>query len=335
MTEVQLQKMQVIVGILAVVIAIICGVLTIFTQVVSPFFPLWFIAQEATPKVSENTNITFHVFDKENGSPIQYARVLLFIENRRLTSETDDTGTIQFRVRNGDEIVEFDYVVQVENYNVERRNNVRYQGRKIDIPLNRSEGDNATVFFVVTDEDGASIPSAEVVLKLESTIISQPTDTNGIVKFDITFPNDTLDAQVSVNAKGFQPDYQNITLLPNKILAIRLDPNSRVFQPPCYTEAFSENKSDPEWHTPLPPTGTIRQYINEEYQLFSQTKEGVHWSRSSFGFFTNYTIQVEARWSSEEFIGQEYGLIFDRSGGNDITAKMYRFNVNTSNNLWC
>lgn len=104
--------------------------------------------------------------------------------------------------------------------------------------------------------------------------------------------------------------------------------------PPCHTETFNNNTPDVDWHIPPPPPGTIRQYINEEYQIFSQTKQGVHWSRSPMGDFTDYIIEVEAHWGNNEYVGMEYGLIFDRSGKNDKTAKMYRFNINTTDKTY-
>lgn len=101
--------------------------------------------------------------------------------------------------------------------------------------------------------------------------------------------------------------------------------------PPCYTETFDNNIAYPDWHDPPPPPGTIRRYIYEKYQIFSRTKQGVHWSRSRIGKFTEYTVEVKVKWANNtQYIGKEYGLIFDRSGKNDTSAKMYRFNINTT-----
>lgn len=101
--------------------------------------------------------------------------------------------------------------------------------------------------------------------------------------------------------------------------------------PPCYTERFDNNEANPDWHVPPPPPGTIRRYVSDTYQLFSQTQQGVHWSRSKIGKFTEYTVEVKVKWANNtQYIGEEYGLIFDRSGKNNISAKMYRFNINAS-----
>lgn len=139
----------------------------------------------------------------------------------------------------------------------------------------------------------------------------------------------------TVAVSGVEPDLE----LGNNVAKgeVKIEPGGSCFAylptvlrrfplPPCYIETFKNNQPISDWHIPPPPPGTIRQYINEEYQLFSQTKGGTHWSRSPIGVFTNYILEVEARWESS--FGKEYGLIFDRSGANDETGKMYRFNIN-------
>jgi len=164
------------------------------------------------------------------GKPIPRAKVLLFFESKRSIGETDNTGTAQFRFSNSSEAVEVDYVVEADNYNIERQNNVHFRSRKIDVPLSKSKGDEASIIVLVTDENSESISGAEVVLLLEGTVNPQLADSNGIARFEATFLDDKVNAQIRVSARGFQTEYQNVTLLPNKVLGIRLDANSQSIE---------------------------------------------------------------------------------------------------------
>jgi uncharacterized repeat protein (TIGR01451 family) len=96
---------------------------------------------------------------------------------------------------------------------------------------------------------------------------------------------------------------------------------------PCYVETFD----DPNSGWPPPPTSplVLVEYLNGEYHMFTKDTTRVHWATSPLGPYYNYSVQVDARWTTTTYIGDEYGIVFDlfKSGGRN---RYYRFNINTN-----
>ncbi|HEX9925570.1 MAG TPA: carboxypeptidase-like regulatory domain-containing protein, partial [Anaerolineae bacterium] len=165
-----------------------------------------------SPTPTSETSIVIHVFDRDSEISISNAKVLLFSDGNRLVGVTDNTGTSKFQIPFLDATGEIDLVVETDNYAIERLNDIQPRDKKIDIPLNQREGSNANVIFLVTDENAAAVPRAEVVLFVEGDVRSQITDSNGIVIFTIAFLGDKIDAKVRVEASGYEPGDQSLTL---------------------------------------------------------------------------------------------------------------------------
>jgi uncharacterized repeat protein (TIGR01451 family) len=100
--------------------------------------------------------------------------------------------------------------------------------------------------------------------------------------------------------------------------------------PPCHVETFDDPNSG--WlvsPTPQLPK-TFVEYFNRQYHMFTQDPSLLHWVTSPLGPYNNYSVQVDAKWTNNTYIGKEYGLVFDLSDN----STMYRFNINTDNGIY-
>lgn len=81
------------------------------------------------------------------------------------------------------------------------------------------------IFRVVDDTDNLSLSGAKILLLARGNIFNQTTDSNGISKFILPFPDSgQLDAQISVSTKDYEINDQSVTLTPDKVQDIRLNP---------------------------------------------------------------------------------------------------------------
>lgn len=227
----------------ALIITVVIGIILvyIFQNFIRPSSPV-------------DTNVIIQVFDKEDGKSIPNATVLLFFEGSRLISETDTTGTAQFQVAFSANSANVDLVVEADDYKIERFNNVKLQNGKLDVSLSKVEGSESSIITLVTNERGASIFNAEVILLVRGNIYSQPTDSNGIAKFTITFFDSSVDAQIKVSTEGYETDSQNVTLLPDQVQHIRLNTLEKSLEILDTIEPQSASSSLPP--PPPPPTPT-------------------------------------------------------------------------------
>ncbi len=224
-------------------------------------------------------------------------------------------------------------------------------------PLTADCGQQVVYTFTIrhaAGSDNSLVSSVSVNDDVAAPVIFIDDDTNGNGKLDsgetwrytASHTIDRSDSNPLINtvtAGGQDRDNESLTtatdthsletICPDVAICLPVILKNYAPPPPCHTEKFTNLTGNPaiDWYTTSPADPvTILWYINEEYQIFSQNKQGVHWSSSPKGSFTNYTIQVKAHWANDDInVGREYGVIFDRSGGNDATGKMYRFNINT------
>lgn len=228
-----------------IIVAIIAAFATVLAAILGgPLVVEWL----GGSKQSEAT-VTARVADS-TGASISGANVILFWEGGPLSKYTDANGTANFTVSFSKE-VDVRLIIESDRYEIYERE-IQLSGDKVVyVRLKEQVGDSGSVIVrVVDDSDGVPIPGAEVLLLVEGDVYSQPTDSNGIAKFTVTFPGGKIDAQMSVSTKDYEIDYQRITLLPNKVQDIRLNPGTGIVKVSSFTEP------QPPTSAPIVPTDT-------------------------------------------------------------------------------
>ena len=176
-----------------------------------------------------------------NAAPVSGARVVLFYDGGTLSERSDSGGIAVFETTasRGSAAHLFVETDQFEIYD----ETVALKGDlSIDVRLTPRGAANRTVIVrVVDDSNGVPIDGAEVLLVVGGDIFNESADSNGLAKFTIGFSGDTIDADISVKTITYNIEHSIVTLRPDEIQDVRLDPNANVikvaaFQPPIATQ---------------------------------------------------------------------------------------------------
>ena len=98
------------------------------------------------------------------------------------------------------------------------------QNHDVPLILRRADADLRSVIVrVVNKADLQPAIGAQVTLIVDGQVYVDSADQNGLVKYQIAFSGDTLDATITVNASGKQINNQIVTLRPNQLQNILLD----------------------------------------------------------------------------------------------------------------
>ncbi|MGK7883303.1 MAG: hypothetical protein AB4057_01595 [Crocosphaera sp.] len=86
------------------------------------------------------------------------------------------------------------------------------------------------IFRVVNAQTNKAVSGAAVVLLTNGDIHRQVTDSFGITKFSLQFPDGKAESRISVETIGYKTNDQIVTFLPNTVQDVRLDPESQTIE---------------------------------------------------------------------------------------------------------
>jgi hypothetical protein len=181
------------------------------------------------PGNSDATEKTMVRIADSNGKSISKAKVLAFYHDDSEMQYSDSNGVASFMLpKSGDLRV----IVETDHYEIHEQEIKLPRRKPIDVRLKELQGSDASVIFrVVDDATSAPIPGAKVLLLVNGDVISQITDSNGITKYNLAFPEaNKVDTQMTVNTEDYEIVDQLVTLTPNKVQDVRLDPVNKTLQ---------------------------------------------------------------------------------------------------------
>lgn len=190
------------------------------------------------------TAVHIRVADTQ-GKSVAGAAVLLSSKDGLLSDYSDSNGSVSFHVRSTRQQARL--IVETEQYEIHERQFVPALEETVEVHLKERSGDTASFIVRVVDTTNSRpVPNARILLLVEGDPLSQVTDSNGIAKYDLDFPlTGKLEAKLSVDTVDYQIDYQWVTILPNKVQDINLDPEQGTLE-------VSETL---EGNSPLPDAG--------------------------------------------------------------------------------
>lgn len=201
----------VFVGIITAVATLLSGVLS------NPSFTDFF-----SSSANNLSTASIRVANAQGGA-ISGAQVLLFLSSGAISVYSDTNGTASLPLSEVDD-KDGRLVVQADQFEIYEQQVSLPISRLLDIRLKNPSGNAGSVIVRVNNDENKFVSNAEVVLIVEGEILSQVTDTNGIAKFDVTFPSSgNLDAEMSVSTRDYEIKRQRVTLLPNKAQDVLLD----------------------------------------------------------------------------------------------------------------
>ncbi|MBE7472266.1 MAG: Ig-like domain-containing protein [Anaerolineales bacterium] len=222
--------------------------------------------------------ITVQVTAETDRTIIPRAQAILFANGERYVKPTDDTGTAIFAGIPAPGRANLSLVVEAQGYQIYNLDNLsRPTDGLVKVLLRPQEGNEANVIVLVTNETQEAVSGAKVVLLVEGNTFTQPTDSNGIATFPIVFSQDKVEAQMRVSTPDYETEAQNITLLPDKVQGIRLNPQNKTLEQVVVASSPQENPlaaSVPEIELSGTPieleqqlNGTLAQGATQEYSF--------------------------------------------------------------------
>lgn len=188
---------------------------------------------------TEATTITVRVTD-ETGEAISRAKVLLFYGGPPISQFTDSNGIAHFEDDSNRK--EAQIVIEQNDYQIHEQTISLSKNQDITIQLERKDKDNHRVIVrVMDDTNNLPIEGANVILIVSSNVHDDTTDSNGLSRFDIEFPQQTVDAELQVNTDEHEINNKSITLQPDRVQDIRLDP---ITQEVSITNTQTDERSD-------------------------------------------------------------------------------------------
>lgn len=173
---------------------------------------------------SSKNQIAIRVADS-TGASVFGAKVLIFFQEGAFSQYTDANGTAIFNNINTTESIRL--IVETDQYEIYEQQVQLPRDKSLDIRLKKRSGNQGSIIFrVIDDTTGIPIPGVKVLLLVEGDVLSEATDSNGISKFTLKFPEEgKLDARMSVSTNAYEINDQTITLLPNRVQDVRLSPS--------------------------------------------------------------------------------------------------------------
>lgn len=241
-------NVQITVAVIAAAAVVVAALVGIFPDII----------KNLINKDSEK-QITIIVSDS-NGALINRANVLLFYEGGVINKYTDNHGSASFKANVSNE-VKARLIVETSNYEIYEQEIDLSRDTNIQIRLKQKAIDTSPVIVRVIDATNSQpVSTAKVLLLVEGDIYNQLTDSNGIAKFTIKFPSDTIEAEISVSTSRYEIEYQRITLLPNRVQDVQLNPQTGDISslPPEQILNSTAQASPPlsSTNTPIPSVDT-------------------------------------------------------------------------------
>lgn len=168
----------------------------------------------------------------QSGESIPRAGILVMLENELpATHYSDSNGIASFNLILQSGKMDVRLIVESPQHQIFDRNFELPTKEAIDVKLLEPNPESGSVVIrVVNDQTGRTITNAEIVLIVEGNIYRNATDSFGITKFLLPFPDGKVDSRISVELDDFKTNDQRITLLPNRVQDVRLDPVERTIE---------------------------------------------------------------------------------------------------------
>jgi hypothetical protein len=203
------QKIRIVVALIGAFAIIIAAVIAILPSVLDK-------------EISES-ELRVHVSNPE-GRSVENAKIVLFYEYGPEVGYTDSNGYKNLIV-NTKGSSQGRLFIETDDYAIETRELSLPNNSTQDIKLREiPKKENKVIVRVIDDDDNRPITEAKVLMALEGKIFTDSTDSNGVSTFTIPGQEAFVDTMISVEAKGFNIQDQNITVATNKIQDIRLFP---------------------------------------------------------------------------------------------------------------
>lgn len=233
------------VGIIVAIIGLVGALFVAIATVIAPIMPSLFLKE---------TEIEVLVTDSL-GQPVQRARVLVFYSGGSKPGDTDIDGKAKITiVSSKNEHARL--IVQTKMY--------RIYEEEIELPVDnpiivrlRDKDPNISnvIVRVIGGADSNPVDLAKVTLLFNGNPYTDITDSSGIAVFTIPFYQEQVNSEISVDATEFETEYQNVTLSPNAVQDIRLDPKTGIV---LGVNPYSSNDIVPTMTpTQIPPTETL------------------------------------------------------------------------------
>lgn len=173
----------------------------------------------------QETKFTIRVANS-GGASVENAKVILLIPGQPQAQLTDTNGTTTFSIVPTKLTVKL--VVETKEYPIYEQDFDLSAVNFLNIRLEDKTSKNSSLIFRVIDSKTEDpISGAEVLLLFQGQVVDDIADNNGIAKFLLPIPDKGIDAQISVGTKDYKIKYQTISLFPDRIQDVRLDPRSQ------------------------------------------------------------------------------------------------------------
>ena len=164
----------------------------------------------------------------QDGKAVARAEIMLLYNGEiPIKQVTDSQGTASFIADSA--IGEARVVVQAEGYQVYEETVDLARNRNLTVNMSTLDEDVRDVLVrVVNKQSLQPVNGANVVLIVGAETFSDVSDQNGLAKFQVRFDSETLSADISVEAEGNTVNNQSVSLRPDQLQEVRLDPLSNT-----------------------------------------------------------------------------------------------------------
>ncbi len=167
--------------------------------------------------------LSVHVADRANAAVLG-ANTLLFFEGGPVAQYSDVHGAAtltldEARGRRGR------LVVEAPGFKIHEQEVRLTSGQLVEVRLEPPDPEMAKVLVRVVDSSSREpVAGAQVLVLANGDTFSQDSDSNGITKFTLAFYDSKAEAEMSVRSKGHEIEHQRVTLLPDRVQDVSLDP---------------------------------------------------------------------------------------------------------------
>jgi hypothetical protein len=242
------------VGVIVAIIGLVGALFVAISTAIAPIMPSLFLKE---------TEIEVLVTDS-SGQPVQRARALLFYSGGAKPGDTDINGKVTMII-DASKNEQARLIVQTRRYEIYEEEIQLPVDQPIIVRLQDKDPSMSNVIVhVIGNADNNPVASARVTLLVNGNPYVDVTDSNGVAVFKIPFYQGEVNSEISVDASNFGTEYQNVTLSPNIVQDIRLDPKTGIV---LGVNPYSSNDIVPtmtptqipptETPTPIPPTETL------------------------------------------------------------------------------
>lgn len=231
-------------------VTVIGALITATATICAAFIALWPDKCKILPCGS--TDLAVRVTNSIN-EPVSGATSLLFSNEGALKQYTDSNGSALFS--DASKLKDVRLVVEAPGYDIYEQQISGRADKKIDVMLKEKQGSKAGVIFRAFDQNsGMPVDRADLQVFVGADLFTQATDSNGVGKFELTFPpSGKLDVMLVIRTKDFEIKNEHVTLYPNQVQDIMLNVEKTSFEiNPVLVSSQSTSTSVPETQSDEP-----------------------------------------------------------------------------------